>query len=80
MVPKHIDGLLVAGRCAGMDFVAHGAARMQNCCRAMGEAAGIAARLSIEGELPFSAVDGRAVRHIMIDKGAIFNEMPPEYR
>ena len=80
MVPRHIEGLLVAGRCAGMDFVAHGAARMQNCCRAMGEAAGIAARLSIENDQPFSDVDGRTVRHIMIDKGAVFHEMAPEYR
>ncbi len=40
MEPREMENLLVVGRCAGMDFYAQSAARVQLICRAMGEAAG----------------------------------------
>lgn len=63
MVPLGIDNLLVAGRCAGMDFKAQSAARIQPICRSMGEAAGIAAFQYLqEGISAFREVDGIKVR------------------
>lgn len=47
MIPKEIDNLLVVGRCAGFDFIAQSAARVQYICRAMGEAAGKACNQSL---------------------------------
>lgn len=47
LIAKGVDNLLVAGRCAGMDFRAQSAARIQPICRSMGEAAGIAAALAV---------------------------------
>ncbi len=63
MVPQKVDNLLVAGRCAGMDFRAQSAARIQPICRSMGEAAGIAAALAVDtGRVCFRETDGAQIR------------------
>ena len=63
MVARGVDNLLVAGRCAGMDFRAQSAARIQPICRSMGEAAGIAAALAVKGErVCFRETDGAEIR------------------
>lgn len=43
IVAKGLENLLVAGRCVSADFVAQSSIRIQPVCRAMGEAAGVAA-------------------------------------
>ena len=58
------DNLLAAGRNIGTDFVAQSSVRIMPTCRALGEAAGIAAALGLR--------DGRAVREEMIRRGAEF--------
>lgn len=45
LVPLGVDNLLVAGRCLSATFEAQAAVRIEPNCRAMGEAAGIAAAL-----------------------------------
>ena len=45
MVPEHVDGLLVAGRCVSADREALAAIRIMPAAMAMGEAAGAAAAL-----------------------------------
>lgn len=63
MIPKMLDNVLTAGRCAGMDFRAQSAARIQPTCRSMGEAAGIAAAMAVKNEaVRFNEIDGTAVR------------------
>lgn len=63
MIPKTLDNVLTAGRCAGMDFRAQSAARIQPTCRSMGEAAGIAAAMAVKNEaVRFNEIDGTAVR------------------
>ena len=69
LVPVGLDNLLVAGRCAGFDFVAQSAARVQHSCRAMGEAAGLAAKLCHEEQVGFPALDGARVRELMRKRG-----------
>jgi hypothetical protein len=49
LVPKRIDNLLVAGRCASMTHDGQSAARVSGACFAMGEAAGSAAALALDG-------------------------------
>ncbi len=46
--PKNIDNLLVAGRCISGEPVAHTSFRNMACCIATGQAAGIAAAISIQ--------------------------------
>ncbi|MBQ9414406.1 MAG: FAD-dependent oxidoreductase [Clostridia bacterium] len=72
LVPKGIDNLLVAGRCTSASFVAQSAIRVQLVCRAMGEAAGIAAAMAVEQQQPAAEVDGAAVRAEMIARGGVF--------
>lgn len=70
IVAKGVDNLLVCGRCAGMDFYAQSALRVQFCCQAMGEAAGIAAAAVIKNNISCREVDGTKVRNIMKERGA----------
>ncbi|NLB43263.1 MAG: FAD-dependent oxidoreductase, partial [Clostridiales bacterium] len=66
------ENLLVAGRCIGADFVAQSSLRIMPTCRAMGEACGIAATMSIDKNISIHRVDGSNVRKHMINKGAKF--------
>ena len=63
MIAKGIDNLLVAGRCAGFDFQAQSAARVQLICRSMGEAAGVAAAYAVRqsGRISFGSLDLQTV-------------------
>lgn len=64
LVVKGFENLWVAGRCASATFVAQSAIRIQPVCRAMGEAAGVAAALCAKSglsalELPYSDLRDR---------------------
>jgi hypothetical protein len=48
LVPLEVDDLLVAGRCISATFDAQAAIRIEPTCRAMGEAAGVAAALCLQ--------------------------------
>ncbi len=48
MIPKGIDGLLVAGRATGGDRIAHAATRNMACCVVTGQGAGVAAALAVK--------------------------------
>ncbi len=63
-IVRGMDNLLVAGRNIGTDFVAQSSARIMPTCRALGEAAGIAAALGLR--------DGSLIRKEMIRRGAEF--------
>ena len=62
LVVKGFDNLWVAGRCLSATFVAQSAVRIQSVCRAMGEAAGIAAALCAKSGTPANKVDVRKVQ------------------
>jgi hypothetical protein len=49
LVAERVDNLLVAGRCASMTHEGQSAARVSGACFVMGEAAGTAAALALEG-------------------------------
>jgi len=57
MVPKGIDGLLVAGRSVGGDKVSHAAVRNMMCCTVSGQGAGVAAAVSVKTGQPFPTLD-----------------------
>ena len=64
LIVKGVDNLLVAGRNIGAEFVAQSSMRIIPTCRALGEAAGIAAALGLS--------DGSQIRAEMIKRGADF--------
>jgi hypothetical protein len=69
LVAKKTDNLLVAGRCAGLDFRAQSAARIQLVCRAMGEAAGLACALAQQQQIGLHDLDPVLVHDKLIERG-----------
>jgi hypothetical protein len=60
LTPEGLDNLLVAGRCASMTHDGQSAARVSGACFAMGEAAGTAAALALDGNaMPRDIAVGR---------------------
>ncbi len=68
LVADNAENLLVAGRCISSTFTAQSCIRIQPTCRALGEAAGIAASYCIENNIKANELDGRIVRDIMLVK------------
>jgi len=62
MLPKKVDGLLVAGRASGGDRIAHAATRNMSCCAVMGQGAGVAAAQVVRANRGVRDVDITAVR------------------
>lgn len=65
LVPRGVDNLLVAGRCAGFTHVALGSARVMSQCTAMGEAAGLASAMSIEAGVAPRALPVASLREAL---------------
>jgi len=57
LVPREVDNLLVAGRCVAGDKVSHAATRNQMCCAVTGQAAGVAAAVSLRDGRTSGGVD-----------------------
>ena len=70
LVPRGVDDLLVAGRCLSASFEAQSSVRIQPNCRAMGQAAGLAAVLSLRQGVAPRALDGLALRAALRARGA----------
>ncbi len=62
MLPKRVDGLLVAGRSTGGDRIAHAATRNMSCCAVAGQGAGIAAAQAVRSNRSVAEVDMGAVQ------------------
>jgi hypothetical protein len=71
LVPKQVDGLLVAGRCLSATREAAGSARMGAQCMAYGHAAGVAAALAVKNEISPRMVDPATVRKTLQEQDAI---------
>lgn len=71
LVPKGIDGLLVAGRCISATTEAQASIRIMPSCMAQGEAAGIAAAIAAEKTVAPRDIDTSSLRKKLEEKGAI---------
>lgn len=71
MLPLNVENLLVAGRSISSTRLANGAARPTAQCMALGEAAGIAAALSLKDGVTPRRVDVQKLRSILVENGAI---------
>jgi len=70
LIPQSIRNLMIAGRCISGDFFAHSSYRMTNTACATGEAVAHAIRSNLS-QADNTAIDGEAVRQVMIKKGYI---------
>jgi hypothetical protein len=71
LLPRGLDGLLVAGRCFSATHDAHASARSMATCMAMGQAAGTAAAMAVAAGVAPRAVDVTALRDRLRQDGAI---------
>ena len=72
LVPKKVDNLLVAGRCASMTHEGQSAARVSGACFVMGQAAGTAAA-TLSGSQTTADVDTRALQKLLLQDGAFLD-------
>jgi glycine/D-amino acid oxidase-like deaminating enzyme len=70
LLPREVDGLLVAGRCFSATHDAHASARSMATCMAMGQAAGTAAALSLAAGVEPRALDPDVLRALLREDGA----------
>jgi len=75
LVPKKIDNLLVAGRCISTTHEAQASVRMICPCYATGEAAGAAAALAIEENVPPRKVDIYKLQKQLIKQGVVIKDL-----
>ncbi|MGB6254752.1 MAG: FAD-dependent oxidoreductase [Bradyrhizobium sp.] len=80
LVPEGIDNLLVAGRCASMTHDGQSAARVSGACFAMGEAAGTAAALALDGNASPRHIDVGTLQSRLRHHGAFIgrDQVVPE--
>ena len=70
LLPRPVDNLLVAGRCASMTHDGQSSARVSGPCFAMGQAAGTAADLALKAGVAPRDVDVRALQRRLEANGA----------
>lgn len=69
LLPQHVENLLVAGRAIGGDRIAHAATRNMACCAVTGQAAGVAAALSVSSRRALHRIDRSAVQAELVRQG-----------
>jgi len=65
ILPKKVDNLLVAGRAISGDKIAHVSFRNMSCCVTTGQAAGVAAAVSIKENVTTSKVDIKKIQNAL---------------
>jgi len=70
LLPREVEGLVVAGRCFSATHDAHASARSMATCMAMGQAAGTAAALAAAAGTAPRALDPQALRTRLTADGA----------
>lgn len=65
LVPRQVDGLLLAGRCISGSHEAHASYRVQKIMLAVGAAAGAAAALSVADEVEPRDLDPSKLQHVL---------------
>lgn len=73
LVPRRIDNLLVSGRCISATHFGAAAARVMGTCMAIGEAAGTAAALCVQGDTPPRELPVGELQDALRAAGAILN-------
>ncbi len=72
LVSSEVRNLMFAGRCISVDDHVVGSTRVMACCMAMGQAAGNAAAMAVEGNITPEKVDVAALRKTLLAQNAIF--------
>lgn len=73
LVSAEISNLMFAGRCISSDAVAFGALRVIPCCMAMGHAASVGARISLDDGVAIGQEDVSKIRRQLLMENAILS-------
>jgi len=76
LVPQEIENLLVAGRCISADHQAMGSTRVMAPCMALGQAAGLAAALSLQQNVAPRRLDADRLRAALRAQKANLGQHP----
>lgn len=71
MVPKHFSNLLVTGRCISATHEALASVRISPTAMALGEAAGLAAAMAVEGNMMFDELDVSQLQKRLAEQNAV---------
>ena len=71
LVSSEIDNLMFAGRCASFDAATLASVRVMPHCMSMGQAAGIAASMAIDGNITPAEIDVKLLRDKLFRDGAV---------
>jgi glycine/D-amino acid oxidase-like deaminating enzyme len=74
LLPKQLDGVIVAGRCLSATYDAHASVRSMATCMAMGQAAGTAAALCARSGCAPRAIDVMELQTVLRANGAMLSE------
>ena len=74
-LPKGVDNLLVAGRCASTTPEGQASLRVSGPCFAMGQAVGTAAELARRSGVTPKEIDVKALQHRLVSDGAFIGDM-----
>ena len=74
LVPRGVENLLAAGRCISVTHVALGSIRVMAQCLGTGEAAGVAAAISIQDGVTPRQVDVKKVQAVLREREGIISE------
>jgi hypothetical protein len=77
LLPKDVEGLLVAGRCFSATHDAHASARSMGTCMAMGQAAGSAAALAAAGSDVPGDLPAARLRAHLAERGVLLEPLRP---
>jgi hypothetical protein len=73
MLPVGCDNLLVAGKTVSCESQAAGGIRVMPCAMAMGQAAGVAAAISLKENVSLESVPTNTLRDMLLARGAILD-------
>lgn len=71
LVSAEIENLMFAGRCASTDAAALASVRVMPQCMSMGQAAGLAAAMALDGHVSPAGVEIKALRKKLLEQKAI---------
>jgi hypothetical protein len=72
LIPRHLNNVIVAGRCIASDREANGSARVMGTCIVTGQAAGTATALAEKlGIVDFREIDITVLKKVLLEQGAI---------
>lgn len=72
LVPKHIDGLILSGRCISGTSEAHGSYRTQGGIMGIGQAAGAAAAVCARNQVQPRQQDVKDIQHALDELGGLY--------